>query len=203
MLTLAALREISQIAGSNFPSLIEACEAYHIDTPLRQAHFLAQCAHESAGFTRTVENLNYGQAALRSVFGRHFSTDEIAREYARQPERIANRAYASRMGNGDEASGDGWKYRGRGLIQLTGADNIRSFSVRYFGDLRLLRDPSSLERDPLASFAAGDFWSVHQCNDAADRDDIDSVTRAINGGLNGLPDRAKWLAITKRAMGIT
>ncbi len=101
---------------------------YEINSSLRVAAFLAQCAHESGNFKFLTENLNYRWESLRKVFPRYFPTDELAQQYARQPEKIANRVYANRMGNGDEASGDGWRYRGRGLIQLTGKDNYFWFA---------------------------------------------------------------------------
>lgn len=105
------------------PALNEALPKYGIDTPMRVAHFIAQIAHESGSLTHSIENLNYSSVALRSVFGKYFTSDEIAEEYHRKPENIANIVYANRMGNGDTESGDGWRYRGRGLIQLTGKDN--------------------------------------------------------------------------------
>ena len=109
---------------SEIPSVIEK---FSIDSPLRLAHFLSQCAHESGNFKAVTENLNYGAAGLRSIFGKYFKDDVSAKAYERKPEKIANKVYASRMGNGDEASGDGWKFRGRGYIQLTGKDNYSQF----------------------------------------------------------------------------
>lgn len=214
MLTLDKLRAIAPKAA-NFPSLIEACEAYGIDTPLRIAHFLAQCAHESGGFARTLENLNYSGDALCAVWPSRFRkplpgerTDILefsdgkanALFYHRKPELIANRVYANRMGNGPESSGDGWRMRGHGLIQLTGTDNIRAFSNRYYGDDRLVDDPSPIASEPLAAYAAADFWREARCNAPADRDDIVAVTKAINGGTHGLEDRRKWLEKTKAVL---
>ena len=115
------------------PALNRQLVTYQLQSPLRQAHFLAQVAHESGSFNYTSENLNYSASALRQVFGKYFTDDAIANQYARKPEKIASRVYASRMGNGDEASGEGWKFRGRGLIQLTGKDNYTSFGPLKLG----------------------------------------------------------------------
>jgi len=112
-----------------FESLSKILPQYDINTPERIAAFISQCAHESGNFARLNENLNYSAEALQKVWPRHFPNKEIAEQYARQPEKIANRAYANRMGNGDESSGDGWKYRGRGLIQLTGFTNYSAFAT--------------------------------------------------------------------------
>ena len=158
-----------------------------INTPVRQAMFLSQLAHESGNFRFVVENLNYSADALRRVFGKYFTTDELANQYARQPERIANRVYASRMGNGDEASGDGWKYRGRGLIQLTGKDNYAAFSMQ--ADNNALVEPELVAEPELAVDSAGWFWTTNRLNQLADTGDVKAVTRRINGGFNGLADR--------------
>jgi len=158
-----------------------------INTPVRQAMFLSQLAHESGNFKFVVENLNYSADALRRVFGKYFTTDELANQYARQPERIANRVYASRMGNGDEASGEGWKYRGRGLIQLTGKDNYAAFSMQ--SDNNALVEPDLVAQPELAVDSAGWFWTTNRLNQLADTGDVKAVTRRINGGFNGLADR--------------
>ena len=173
------LREIPDIEG-----------AFDINYPLRLSHFLSQTAHESGNFQFLRENLNYSAAALRAVFGRHFPTDEIANEYARQPERIANRAYANRMGNGSEESGDGWRFRGRGYIQLTGRNNYTAFSKSIGVDV--VSNPDLVAtRYPLLS--AGWFWFTNGLNEladsGADEATIRLVTRRVNGGLNGLDDR--------------
>ena len=158
-----------------------------INTPVRQAMFLSQVAHESGNMRTVVENLNYSVQGLRSVFSKYFPNDEIAAQYARQPEKIANRVYANRMGNGDEASGDGWKYRGRGLIQLTGKNNYVSFSMQ--ADNNALLEPQLVAEPELAADSAGWFWSTNQLNQLADTGDVRAVTRRINGGFNGLADR--------------
>jgi len=165
---------------------------YDINTSNRIAAFVAQCAHESGGFMVLKENLNYKAASLRKLFGKYFPTDELAQQYASKPnkqEAIANRIYASRMGNGDEASGDGYKYCGRGLIQLTGKSNYTAFA-------------DSLEIDPeeasqyLATFegaaqSACWFWETNNLNQWADKGDIVTLTKRINGGTIGLEDRIK------------
>jgi putative chitinase len=185
---------ISKLSGTipvevinQIPSVMEV---FSINTPLRLSHFLSQTAHESGNFRHTVENLNYSAQALRSVFGRHFPTAEIAEQYARNPERIANRAYANRMGNGDEASGDGWKYRGRGYIQLTGRFNYTAFN--NFVQEDVVATPH-LVATKYPMLSAGWFWQENRINYLCDRgssfQDITAVTRRINGGTNGLDDR--------------
>ena len=162
------------------------CDKYEINTPARVAGFLAQTGHESGGFRFTSEDLHYRAEALTRVWPTRFPPG-IAESYAMQPKRIANRAYADRMGNGDEASGDGWKYRGRGLIQLTGADNYADFSLS--ADNEALSDPDSVAEPELAALSAGWFWSRNGLNALADARDIVGMTRRINGGTNGLDDR--------------
>jgi putative chitinase len=166
-------------------------EKFSINTRPRIAAFLAQTGHESAHFKAMRENLNYSRDALLRVFPRHFPTVALAESYARQPERIANRVYANRMGNGDEASGDGWKFRGRGLIQLTGRQNVSRFA-EYVG-LNLDEAISYLETVEGACMGAGWFWHVNNLNRFADSGDFDTLTRRINGGVNGLADRRRLL----------
>ena len=166
---------------------------FEINTPKRVAAFLAQCGHESAGFSVLKENLNYSAEGLNKIFKKYFPTLESAQPYARQPEKIANRVYSNRMGNGDEASGDGWKYRGRGPIQLTGKDNYRAFANDYFEDPEtLLNDPDLLiDHIPTSLLAAVWFWQKNKLNKEADAGDIKTMTRKINGGFIGLEDRIK------------
>lgn len=165
---------------------------YEITTKERLACFLAQCAHESAQFNVLVENLNYSSSALRSVFGRHFLTETVATQYARQPERIANRVYSNRMGNGSESSGDGWKYRGRGVIQLTGRDNYERFANYIIND-KVVTDPDIVQTDKsLALASACWFWEVNKLNSICDSGDFRLLTRRINGGFNGLEDRERY-----------
>lgn len=166
---------------------------FEINTPKRVAAFLAQCGHESGGFMTLKENLNYSADGLRNIFGKYFPDVNSAQSYARQPERIANKVYANRMGNGPESSGDGWKYRGRGPIQLTGKDNYRAFATDYFEDPEtLLNDPDLLiDHIPTSLLAAVWFWQKNKLNDQADSGDIKLMTKKINGGYIGLEDRIK------------
>lgn len=174
---------------------------YKINTKLRLAHFLAQILHESGNLKYKSENLNYSAKALRSVFGKYFKTDEIANQYARKPEKIANRVYANRMGNGDEVSGDGWKFRGRGLIQLTGKNNY-TVCGQSIG-LNLVNNPDLLTNTAEASVkAACWFWNKNNLNSFADNDDVKSITKHINGGFNGLEDRSNILKRAKEILGV-
>jgi putative chitinase len=162
---------------------------YDINTPQRVAAFLAQCGHESGGWTTFEENLNYSAQGLQGIFGSHFQGD--ADQYARQPEKIANRIYCNRMGNGDEASGDGWKYRGRGPIQLTGKANYVKFAQDMFDDWQNVVDNPdwvTADRD-FALMSAIWFWNAHNLNKYADIGDIKTMTKIINGGYLGLDDR--------------
>lgn len=181
--------------------LNEVLPKKQINTPMRVAQFIAQVAHESGSLNYKIENLNYSAGALQAVFGKYFPTSEMANEYARQPEKIANRVYANRMGNGDEASGDGWKYRGRGLIQITGKNNYQSFSQD--NGIDMVTNPSPMADDPtIAVTGATWFWDSNNLNQYADADDILTITKRINGGTNGLADREAFLARAKSALGI-
>jgi len=175
---------------------------YNIDTPERIAAFIAQCAHESAEFTVLRENLNYRASSLRKVFGKYFPNDEIANRYASLPnkqEAIANRVYANRMGNGDEASGDGWRYCGRGLIQLTGKRNYSLFADSI--GITVEEASQYLQTFEGAVQSACWFWDSNNLNRFADVGDIRSMTRAINGGFNGLEDRIKHYEHALRVLG--
>ena len=178
------------------PHINKILPKYAINTPLRQAHFLAQLAHESGGLKYLEENLNYSAKGLRSVFGKYFKTQEMAEAYARQPQKIANKVYANRMGNGDEASGEGWKYRGRGLIQLTGKHNYIRFAQDH--DVDCVNNPDLLLEPELALVSACWFWNRRKLNQFADDDDIHMVTKRINGGTNGLLHRQHYLESFKR-----
>ena len=192
MFTLHQLKEI--IPGNPnteawYEALIQILPEYEIDTPERIAAFLAQCVHESGGFKAIKENLNYKAASLRKVFPKYFPTDELAAEYAHNQEMIANRVYGNRMGNGDEDSGDGYTYCGRGLIQLTGHDNYKAFA-----DSLSMTMPETVEF--LQTFegcvqSACWFWESNGLNDLADKGDIKGMTKRINGGYIGLEDRIK------------
>jgi predicted chitinase len=172
--------------------LEEALPKYGIaDSKLRLAHFFAQVLHESGCLRFDMENLNYSSDALRRVFGKYFTTKEEADRYARQPEKIANRVYANRMGNRGETSGDGWKYRGRGLIQLTGRNNYKAFA-QWIGDERILDDPDLVSTE-YAVHSAVFFWDRNNLNRLADNDDVVAVTKKVNGGENGLAHRKELL----------
>ena len=166
-------------------------DKFEINTPLRLAHFLAQCGHESGGFKVVSENLNYGAAGLQSIFKKYF-TAESAKEYQRKPEKIANIVYANRMGNGNQASGEGYKFRGRGFIQLTGKDNYTAFDKSVEDDI--LANPELVAtKYPLLSAA----WFFHKnglhkiADEGATDAVVTKVTKRVNGGTIGLPDRIK------------
>ena len=165
---------------------------FKIDTALRLSHFLAQCGHESAGFKAIQENLNYGAKGLLGIFKKYFPTEAKALQYERKPEKIANLVYGSRMGNGDEASGDGYKFRGRGYIQLTGKNNYVAFGKAINEDIAANPDLVATKY-PLLSAAW--FWSSNSLNALADEgaDDasVTAITKRVNGGTIGLPDRIK------------
>ncbi len=165
---------------------------YDINTPKRMAAFIAQCAHESGGFMVLKENLNYKAASLRKIFPKYFPNDQIAQEYASKPnkqEAIASRIYANRMGNGDEASKEGYKFCGRGLIQLTGKSNYQSFADSL--EMKVEDVPEYLATFEGAAQSACWFWETNGLNKYADAGDILGLTKRINGGTIGLEDRKK------------
>jgi len=172
------------------PQLPEAIEFFQINTPLRLAHFLAQCSHESGDFKLTTENLNYSVKGLMSVFHKYFPNEAIAKQYERQPEKIANKVYANRMGNGSEQSGDGYKFRGRGYIQLTGKDNYKAFGDHIKVDLLTTPDLVATKY-PLTSAAF--FFNRNKLWDICDKGDtievVTMVSKRVNGGTIGLEDR--------------
>jgi putative chitinase len=189
--------------GAFGPGTLKAAASYFKLNKNRAAHFFAQCAHESGNFKAFSENLNYGAKGLRGIFGKYFPTDALARAYERQPAKIANRVYANRMGNGDEASGEGFAYKGRGPLQLTGKNNYRAFG-KYIGrEQEILDNPDLVATElgfesALWFFDANKLWSIcdQGINDAA----ILALTKRINGGTHGLDDRkqktkkyATWL----------
>jgi len=193
--------------GLNSDALASYCSALALDlpkaqitTPLCVAHFMAQTAHESAGYSQLREKLNYSASALSSLFAKYFVGIDV-NSYARQPEKIANRIYANRMGNGNEQSGDGWAYRGRGIIQLTGKANYQAFSQDW--GLDVVSQPDLVATDPLLAVASGCwYWQKRNMNAAAEADDLSKVTKLINGGSNGIEDRARLLGIAKQQMGL-
>lgn len=188
-MNLAALK--GHIPESVFP-LLKGVATFHINNPLRMAHFLGQCSHESAGFKVLRENLNYSAAGLMKIFPKYFPTLEWAERYAHQPQNIANKVYANRMGNGDITSGDGYNYRGRGFIQLTGKQNYADFGRAI--NINLVENPERVATEfPLLSAAW--FFDRNGLNDIADEGSDESVvrkiTKKINGGTIGFDDRLK------------
>jgi putative chitinase len=168
--------------------LNEVMDFYEINTPERISMFLAQVGHESAGMTARKENLNYSAQGLNKIFPKYFiRAGRDANAYARKPEKIANVVYANRMGNGNEESGDGYRYRGRGLIQLTGKNNYEAFASDM--EISLEEAVVWLETPDGAAWSAGWFWDSRELNDWADKEDILTVTKKINGGTIGLADR--------------
>ena len=188
--------------GAFGPGTLKAAAAFYKLSPDRAAHFFAQTAHESGGFKAFSENLNYGAKGLRGIFGKYFPTDALARAYERKPEKIANRVYANRMGNGDEASGDGWLFRGRGSLQLTGKFNFKAFSD-YIGRPDVMTNPDLVATElafesALWFFDKNKLWSI--CDQGTGDAAILALTKRINGGTHGLDDRklktkkyASWL----------
>jgi putative chitinase len=173
-----------------FAQIPAACAAFNIISPLRLAHFLAQCGHESGGFKAVSENLNYSADGLKKIFGKYFPGDASA--YARNPEKIASKVYANRMGNGDESSKEGWKFRGRGYIQLTGKANYEKFT-KFIGEDCIANPDLVATKYPLASaaffFDSNKLWSI--CDKGASDATVTAVTKRVNGGTIGLEDRIK------------
>lgn len=193
MITLQQFQKITNIKDINklnsiFSGLTLTCEKYQINTKQRLSHFLAQIMVECEDFTHFSENLNYSAKALLATFPTHFNAAQ-AQEYARQPQKIANRAYANRMGNSDEASGDGWNFRGRGAIQITGKINYKD--VGHALGLDLISHPELLEESPYNILSAGYFWASGNLNAVADKsgDDVTKITKIINGGTNDINQR--------------
>jgi len=168
----------------------KAMEFYKL-TPLRAAHFFAQTSHETGNFKLFSENLNYGASGLLGTFKKYFINEDLATHYARKPEMIANRVYASRMSNGDEASGDGWKFRGRGALQLTGKANYQAFS-NYLGKPEIMTNPDLVATEfsfesAMFFFDKNKLWSI--CDRGINDASILKLTKRINGGTNGLSHR--------------
>lgn len=176
--------------GTFGPGTMKAAMAYYKLTPERAAHFFAQTAHESGNFTAFSENLNYSAQGLQNIFGKYFPGN-LEESYARNPEKIANRVYASRMGNGDEASGDGWKYRGRGALQLTGKSNYQAFAD-YLKKPEIMTSPDLVAsvyafESAMFFFDKNKLWSI--CDKGVNDASILELTKRINGGTHGLDDR--------------
>lgn len=179
------------LSADMIPYVEKTFTTFEINTPLRASHFLAQTMHESNSFKCREENLNYSAAGLLKYFKKYFPTLEIAKQYARQPQKIANRVYANRYGNGNEESGDGWKYRGRGDIQTTFHDNYLAFG-NYVG-VDLVNNPDLVATPAYATLSAGYYWYKKKLNLVADKGDskqvVEAITKIVNGGLNGIDDR--------------
>ena len=186
---LAALK--GHIPDTVITQIPDTAAKFNITNPLRLAHFLAQCGHESGGFKSISENLNYSVDGLKRTFSKYFPGD-LATSYARQPEKIANRVYGNRMDNGDETSGDGYRFRGRGYIQLTGRSNYTKFA-KFIGEDTVANPDLVATKYPLASaaffFDSNKLWSI--CDKGADVATVTAVTKRVNGGTIGLPDRIK------------
>lgn len=187
------------IDGKWTEPLKETFEKYNIDTARRQAAFIGQCMHESGGFKTLEENLNYSAKALMATWPSRFSSEEVANQYARNPEKIANKVYGGRMGNGPEETGDGWKYRGRGIKQLTGKENYERCGSGLGVDL--VGNPDLLLEPKYAALSAGWFWNKHNLNDLADKADIETMTKRINGGLLGLDARKAAIQKAESVLG--
>jgi putative chitinase len=178
------------IPDSVIAQIPAVAEKFKIDTPLKLAHFLAQCGHESGGFKVVNENLNYSAKGLMGIFKKYFPTEDLAKQYERKPEKIANKVYGNRMGNGDEASGEGFKFRGRGFIQLTGKQNYTEFGKAINEDI--VSNPDKVATNyPLLSAAW--FFSKNclgKCTTPT-IEAVTAVTKCVNGGTIGLEDRKK------------
>lgn len=189
-LNIAALK--GHVPDAVIAQIPEVAAKFGITSNLRLAHFLSQCGHESGGFKLVNENLNYGAKGLRGIFAKYFPTDAKALEYERKPEKIANLVYGNRMGNGDEKSGEGYKFRGRGYIQLTGKANYTNFA-KFIGEDTVANPDLVSTKYPLASaaffFQSNGLWAI--CDKGADDATVTAVTKRVNGGTIGLADRIK------------
>ena len=176
--------------GAFGPGTMKKAMEFYKLTPVRAAHFFAQTAHETGGFKAFSENLNYSAQGLQGIFGKYFPGN-LEESYARKPEKIANRVYASRMGNGDEASGDGWKFRGRGALQTTGKDNYSQFA-KHLGKPEIMETPDLVATEyafesAIFFFDKNKLWDI--CDKGVTKDTILALTKRINGGTHGLADR--------------
>jgi putative chitinase len=190
MLTAEKLKAL-KIGEQWLNPLNETFERYGIDTPIRQASFIGQCGHECAQFKILEENLNYRAETLMRIWPKRFPTLEIAKQFEKNPKKIANMVYANRMGNRDEASGDGYRFRGRGCLQTTGSANY--FHAGKALGVDLIMEPDLLSTPKYAALAAGFFWNTHKLNELADIRDFVKMTKKINGGTIGLQDRIEHI----------
>jgi len=193
-MSLKSLQEKIGVAadGAFGPGTIKAAAKHFGMSPERAAHFFGQTAHETGGFKAFSENLNYSAKGLMGIFKKYFPDAAVAAKYERKPEQIANRVYASRMGNGDEASGDGWKYRGRGALQLTGKANYEAFA-KWLGKPELLEKPDAVATEYAFDsarffFERNKLWDI--CDKGVTDETILALTKRVNGGTHGLEDRA-------------
>jgi putative chitinase len=173
------------------PALNDTFAKFQIASPRQQAGFIGQCSHECGNFKILEENLNYRAATLMKLWPKRFPTQEIANAYEKNPKKIANMVYSSRMGNRDETSGDGYRFRGRGCIQLTGHANY--FHAGQALGVDLVMEPDLVATPAYAALTAGWFWSTHKCNEVAEAGDWAKLTKIINGGTIGLADRIKHI----------
>lgn len=182
------------------PSLQSALNEFGVNTPKREAAFLAQIAHESGELNIFAENLNYGAKGLMATWPKRFPDPVKAQQYERNPQKIANYVYANRIGNGDEASGDGWRFRGRGPIQITGRDNYQKYGSRLNVDL--INDPDKAATPEVGFRIAGLYWKENGLNELADAGMFETITKRINGALKGLEDRVKYYTRAKQVLGV-
>ena len=177
-----------------YDAMIKYLPEHGINDVETVAGFIAQCQHESADFTVLSENLNYSAKGLRKVFRKYFTTDALAKAYAHKPVDIANKVYANRLGNGSEKSGDGWKFRGRGILQITGKNNYAECSKILFNDTSLVQNPDALLTPTNAILSACWFWDARNINKTCVNRDIKNMTLLVNGGLNGIEERtSNWV----------
>lgn len=205
-MTELTLQQLQQLLPRNpyvkqwHSALAQLLPDYEINTPQRIAAFIAQCAHESGGFTALKENLNYRAVTLRKIFAKYFTSDQMAQEYAGKQAAIANLVYANRMGNGAPETGDGYRYCGRGLIQLTGRDNYTWFAASL--GITVEQAAEYLETFEGAAQSACWFWETNKLNTWADAGDIVTLTKRINGGTIGLQDRIKHYEHALHVLGV-
>ena len=208
------LRAVPNVNKKNLDAFVASFNMwathFGIDTPARIAHYLAQVFTESGALSATSENLNYSAQGLLKTFPKYFKTADLAQQYAHHPQKIANRVYGNRMGNGDESSGDGWKYRGRGYIGLTGKYNYKDFNSYDLCTEDIIKNPDKVANFPLNQICAMWFWEKYQLNDIADQDDgkligeslVEKITKKVNGGYNGLGDRKYYYRRFKKEFGL-
>lgn len=189
-----------ELTAKYYSAIVDRCAEVHIDTPLRLAHFLTQIGHETGDMHAVTENLNYSANALLATWPSLFNEANVS-SYEHKPEAIANRAYGGRYGNGPEDTGDGWRYRGRGFIQTTFKGNYITY--QNFSNVDVVSNPDLLVIDPLHCVGSSTyFWSSHHINIFADRDDLKTLRKIVNGGQIGLDDCARRLANAKKVLGI-